>query len=68
MLPSDKHLVRLASQLDIESCKKIVLRLGLQDIYWKNLSHAYSHDALTLNNVIYLDEYKDKRTINKEIV
>ncbi|XP_076071555.1 uncharacterized protein LOC143042935 [Mytilus galloprovincialis] len=49
MLPSDKHIVRLASQLDIDSCKKLVLQLGLQDIHCKKINHVYSHDDLQLN-------------------
>ncbi|XP_063415123.1 uncharacterized protein LOC134697035 isoform X1 [Mytilus trossulus] len=52
MLPSDKHLVRLASQLDIYSCKKLVLQLGLQEIHWKNVNYAYGKDALTLNTMV----------------
>ncbi|XP_071124456.1 uncharacterized protein [Mytilus edulis] len=52
MLPSDKHVVRLASQLDIDSCKKLVLQLGLQEIHCKNVNHTYGYDALTLNTMV----------------
>ncbi|OPL33282.1 hypothetical protein AM593_08036, partial [Mytilus galloprovincialis] len=52
MLPSDKHLVRLASQFDIDSCKQLILQLGLQEIHWKNVNHSYGHDALTLNTMM----------------
>ncbi|VDI64182.1 Hypothetical predicted protein [Mytilus galloprovincialis] len=52
MLPSDKHLVRLACQLDIDSCKELVFQLGLQETHCKNVNHTYGNDALTLNTMM----------------
>lgn len=51
MLPSDKYLVRLAGQLDIDSCKNLVLQLGLQKKDWINFDHKYAGDALTINTM-----------------
>lgn len=51
MLPIDKHLVRLADQLDIDSCKKLVIHLGIQEHHLIDLIRKYDGDALTINTM-----------------
>lgn len=64
MLPSDKHLARLADQLDIDSCEQMVVQLGLQRKDWINIDHKYCGDALTIN-IMALYTWKNKKIKGK---
>lgn len=63
MLPSDKHLARLADQLDINSCKDMMVQLGLQNKDWINISHKYG-DPLTIMTMS-LYTWKNKKIQGK---
>ncbi|CAG2242250.1 unnamed protein product [Mytilus edulis] len=64
MLPSDKHLARLADQLDIKNCEQMVVQLGLQRKDWINIDHKYCGDALTIN-IMALYTWRNKKIKGK---
>ncbi|CAG2252861.1 unnamed protein product [Mytilus edulis] len=48
MSPSEQHLSRLANQLDINSCRELMIHLGLQLNDWNDIDYSYTRMPLVI--------------------
>lgn len=51
--PSNKHLRRLASSLEVKECRELLIRLGLDTKVLNDLQEKLAHSAFHVNDFKY---------------
>lgn len=64
MSPSEQHLSRLAYQLNIQSCRELIINLGIQLNDWEDIEYSYTRMPLIIK-IMALNFWKTKNIVGR---
>ncbi|CAC5404692.1 unnamed protein product [Mytilus coruscus] len=64
MSPSEQHLSRLAYQLNIQSCRELIIHLGIQLNDWEDIEYSYTRMPLIIK-IMALNFWKTKNIVGR---
>ncbi|XP_071178329.1 uncharacterized protein [Mytilus edulis] len=62
--PSEQHLSRLAYQLNIQSCRELIINLGIQLNDWEDIEYSYTRMPLIIK-IMALNFWKTKNIVGR---
>lgn len=57
--PSDQHLRRLVTELNINTCRELAISLGMKVHIWEDLEYQFQHD--NIDNIKFMALWKWKQ-------